>query len=141
MNIDYCKTQNVSFSVAEKLKYLQYSEETLDHYLYNGAEVKKTSFGSPKRALKIQEYETFCAPTQGYILRELRDKHNLSVCTNPVKTENKKIKYQYTIYDVDESFEGPWIIKDNTIVDELFDTQEDAIDAGILNALQYIEKW
>lgn len=141
MNIDYCKTQTVSFDVARKLKDLQYLEETLDHYIYNGTDIKKTSFGSPKKSLKINEYETFCAPTQGYILRELRDKHNLSVCANPVKTENKKIKYRYTIYDIDESFEGPWILRDESSTNMIFDTQEDAVDAGILDALQYIESW
>ena len=54
--IDYNKIYLVSFSVAYALKnWLQYSEETLYHYIDDGNEQHLVSFGSPKKSLKVKD--------------------------------------------------------------------------------------
>ena len=142
--IDYNKFYLVSFSVAYALKHwLQYSEETLHHYIDDGKEQRVVSFGSPKKSLRIKDYETYNAPTQGYLMRELRDKYKILVVTEPIKIGDAKtehIKYVYSIFDLDESKGKDWKIFD--VIEEkdnYFLTQEDAIDAGLLKALDILK--
>ena len=144
--IDYNKFYLVSFSVARALKsWLQYSEETLHHYIDDGKEPRLVSFGSPKKSLRIKDYETYNAPTQGYLMRELRDKYKILVVTEPIKTiigNNKTsvIRYVYSIFDLDESKGRDWKIFDMTEDrDNYFLTQEDAMDAGLLRALDILK--
>lgn len=142
--IDYNKFYLVSFNVAKLLKTLQYSEETLHHYIDDGKEHKVVSFGSPKKSIKINEYETFNAPTQGYLMRELRDKYKILVVANPTKTilDNGAvlpIRYVYSLYDLDESKGKDWMIFDRVEDrDNYFMTQEDAMDAGLERALHIL---
>ena len=144
--IDYNKFYLVSFSVAYALKnWLQYSEETLYHYIDDGNEQRLVSFGSPKKSLKVKDYETYAAPTQGYLMRELRDKYKILVVTEPIKTivgNNKTsvIRYVYSIFDLDESKGRDWKIFDMIEdKDNYFLTQEDAMDAGLLRALDILK--
>ena len=143
--IDYNKFYLVSFSVAYALKnWLQYSEETLYHYIDDGNEQHLVSFGSPKKSLKVKDYETYAAPTQGYLMRELRDKYKILVVTEPIKTiignDPGIIRYVYSIFDLDESKGRDWKIFDMTEDrDNYFLTQEDAMDAGLLRALDILK--
>ena len=102
------------------------------------------SFGSPKKSLKVKDYETYVAPTQGYLMRELRDKYKILVVTEPIKTiignDPGIIKYVYSIFDLDESKGGDWKIFDMIEdKDNYFLTQEDAMDAGLLRALDILK--
>ena len=139
--IDYNKFYLVSFEVAKALKELQYSEETLHHYIYDGNEAKPVSFGSPKKSLKIKQYETFNAPTQGYIIRELRDKYKILVLPQVAKI-NGEIKYSFDICDLNpELSKDNWILFDNFNDTEIwYDNEEDATDAGILKGLNILKE-
>lgn len=143
--IDYNKIYLVSFSVACALKnWLQYSEETLYHYIDDGNEQRLVSFGSPKKSLKVKNYETYAAPTQGYLMRELRDKYKILVVAEPIKTiignDPGIIRYVYSIFDLDESKGRDWKIFDMIgDKDNYFLTQEDAMDAGLLRALDILK--
>lgn len=142
--IDYNKFYLVSFDVAKALKDLQYSEETLHHYIDDGKSIRVTSFGSPKKSIKIQNYETFNAPTQGYVIRELRDKYKILVVVEPTKSNIfKGVKYFFSIYDLDESVGKDWLLVNTFDCEDYikyrFDSQEDAVDAGLLKALEILK--
>jgi hypothetical protein len=139
--IDYNKFYLVSFDVAKKLKELGYSEETLHHYIYDGNEAKTVSFGSPKKSLKINQYETFNAPTQGYVVRELRDKYKILVLPQVLKVK-KEIKYSFDICDLNpELSANDWILFDNfNDAEDWYDTEEDATDAGLLKGLSILQE-
>ena len=143
--IDYNKFYLVSFSVAYALKHwLQYSEETLHHYIDDGKEQRLVSFGSPKKSLRIKDYETYNAPTQGYLMRELRDKYKILVVTEPIKTiignDSGIIRYVYSIFFFFFSKGRDWKIFDMIEdKDNYFLTQEDAMDAGLLRALDILK--
>ena len=78
-------------------------------------------------------------------MRELRDKYKILVVTEPIKTiiDNNKtsvIRYVYSIFDLDESKGRDWKIFDMTEDrDNYFLTQEDAMDAGLLRALDILK--
>ena len=102
------------------------------------------SFGSPKKSLKVKDYETYAAPTQGYLMRELRDKYKILVVAEPIKTiignDPGIIRYVYSIFDLDESKGRDWKIFDMIEdKDNYFLTQEDAMDAGLLRALDILK--
>lgn len=141
--IDYNKFYLVSFDVAKALKDLQYSEETLHHYIDDGKSVKVTSFGSPKKSLKIKNYETFNAPTQGYVTRELRDKYKILVITEPLKSNTfDGVRYGFSIFDLDpELGKHDWVLVDYfTNSKRYYENQEDAVDAGLLEALNILKR-
>lgn len=144
--IDYNKFYLVSFDVAKALKDIHYSEETLHHYIFDGKDVHSVSFGGPKKSLKIDNYETFTAPTQGYLMRELRDRFKLLVTTMPVKSSKfKGIKYGFSIFDLnlDNVPNEDWILAGAdyyTNTKFQYDKQEDAIDAGLLEALNILKQ-
>ena len=78
-------------------------------------------------------------------MRELRDKYKILVVTEPIKTiiDNNKtsvIRYVYSIFDLDESKGRDWKLFDMTEDrDNYFLTQEDAMDAGLLKALDILK--
>lgn len=141
--IDYNKFYLVSFDVAKALKDLQYSEETLHHYLYDGNEAKAISFGSPKKSLKIKNYETFNAPTQGYLIRELRDKYKILVITEPLKSNTfEGVRYGFSIFDLNPNLgKNDWVLVDYfTDSKKYYERQEDAIDAGLIEGLTILKR-
>ena len=139
--IDYNKFYLVSFDVAKSLKNLQYSEETMHHYIDDGQSQRVVSFGSPKRSLKIKQYETYNAPTQGYIIRELRDKYKILVLPQVAKV-NGEIKYSFDICDLNPELDKDnWILFDNfNDTETWYDSEEDATDAGLLTALSILKE-
>lgn len=139
--IDYNKFYLVSFEVAKSLKDVGYSEETLHHYIDDGETQRAVSFGSPKKSIKIKQYQTYNAPTQGYVIRELRDKYKLLVLPQVAKV-NGEIKYSFDICDLNPSLaKDNWILFDNFNDTEVwYDNQEDATDAGLLKALSILKE-
>lgn len=133
--IDYQNDIMVSFDVAKKLKELQFSEETLYHYIFDKDKniVNLVTFGTPKKNLEIHRFETFCAPSQSYILKKFRNDFEIFISVVPI-IKDGKVWYLANIYDINPECQDETRLLSKT--KNLRETPEESVNDAIIEVLE-----
>jgi len=124
--------QLITFETAKLAKEKSFNEECLK-YFTKSLKVKYYEFMLTNEDIedfghRNSSMDIICsAPTQSFLQKWLREKHDIHIAIHPKNLMNNTVKY----YSHKGFIKKDW--------DNLFDTYEEALEQGLLEALKSIE--
>ena len=129
------KEEIISFEAAKLAKKTGFSEACKNWYNFSGLLIKEAS--TAQYPSNDKRFPSYSAPTQSLLQRWLREKHDLFVSIS--SWFGRDLEYKYNIEEI--CIIGDWKrdLKNN-YDNESYITYEQALEAGLLEALNIIIK-
>jgi hypothetical protein len=137
------KEQLITFQTAKLAKEKGFDEVWCDYTYcidYNTVPEDKEIIKCDRRDNVKGQFHLALAPTQSLMQKWLRDKHRIHIESSPYNTEDFKLYYGVGLIFLDTLTKENWDVDElvNHQIPDMFDSYEDALESGIVEALKLI---